>query len=255
MEDVIKELFFSQSLRWQIENKKLRKVFLTDRDLEIINFILDMKFLSVQNVFEKFFKITNSGTPARSDEWAVSRLQQLAKGGFLKSVHSFSEKEKYYIGTQKGYYAVRDARIMTDVMKPIQAIDHRTFYHDRFIVQARIMLENRMAASCWVSDKQLRSNKELAGGLSSHNVPDGVYTNEFGKRIAFELEYSKKSQEDYRKKIKKYLSIMRSPDPNVRVFEKVLYVCEKESIAKFLSGETRIYGDLFEIKRFTEFFP
>lgn len=234
--------------------KKSGSVLLSERDYLIIEYVLDMKFATVQDIFEKFFKITLSQEPAKSDEWAIRRLQQLTKAGYLTSVHSFSERRKYYLGTQKGYSIIDKVKPEADVSKPCKGIDHHTFNHDKKVIEARIILENQRAATSWISDKKLRSNKELAGGLLLSNVPDGLFRTPEGKRIALEIEATTKTKAIYQAKIKKYVSMMRSKDSKVNVFDKVLYVIAKPWVLDFLTKETKIYGDLFEITSYEDFF-
>ncbi|MFV3409701.1 replication-relaxation family protein [Bdellovibrio bacteriovorus] len=239
------------------KKKKVRKsnsVILTPRDIAILEFILDMKFASIEDIFEKFFKVTLAGEEAKSNEWAVRRLQQLSKAGYLKGVHSFSERTKFYLATIKAYQEVSRSKPEEEVLKPSRVIDHRTFDHDRLVLEARIMLENKQAASCWVSDKKLRSSTELSGGLTLSNVPDGIYKTETGQKVAFEIELSKKSPKEIISKIKRYVSMMRSENSKVRVFDRVVYVCAKKYSYDLLVKETKIYGDLFEVMTFAGFF-
>ena len=72
-----------------------KNIVLTVRDFEILEFIMDMKFAGVEEVFEKFFKITLANESAKSSEWARKRLCQLEKANFLKSARSFSESTRY----------------------------------------------------------------------------------------------------------------------------------------------------------------
>lgn len=241
----------------KVREKKSNKdkvIKLNQRDLEILEFVLDMKFVSVNDVYRRFFSITLSGEKAKSNEWAIRRLQQLEWSGYLKGVFSFSERTKFYLATGKAYQFVSKSKPEEEILKPSAVIDHRTFTHDRYVLEARIILENRKAAECWISDKKLRSSTELSGGLTLSNVPDGIYFDLEGKRVALEMELSQKSHKDYLNKIKKYVSMMRSEDRTINVFDRVLYVCAKRNAHDFLVKETKIYGNLFEVKTFSEFF-
>lgn len=232
---------------------KSRAVILSDRDLTILEFLLDMKFASLKDIFERFFSVTLQGEPARSNEWAIRRLQQLEKAQLVKSVHSFSERRRYFIATLKAYRAVTDRKPMGFVSKPLQTIDLKTFLHDKMVLESRIILENQRAATCWVSDRKLRSSAELAGGLSKKYIPDGIYT-EDNIKTAIEIEIAVKSKVRYQDKIKKYVQLMRSQDVKHKTFDRVLFVCAKDNIFEFLSKETKIYGDLFEVNHFNDFF-
>lgn len=246
----------SNSEELVLESKKVKKknsVALSERDIKILEFILEMKFANLENIFERFFKITLSGEPAKSKEWAIRRLQQLSKAGYLNPKYSFSKRKKYYLATPEAYRAVSRALPEKDALRPSTVIDHRTFEHDCHILQARIQLENQNAAASWISDKRLRTNAALSGGLTAHNVPDAIYVDNKGKRIAFEFELTHKSKDDYRNKIHRYVSILRSTNLSSRPFDKVIYVCAKNAAYQFLMAETRVYGELFEIKRFSQF--
>lgn len=250
----MKQMYFQGLIPKGTKVKHSRAIELTDRDLEIIEYILDMKFVSIQNVYERFFKTTISGSPSVSNEWAVRRLQQLAKAKYINGVHSFSEREKFYLGTLEGYRVVAREKPSKTVLRPSLRINHHTFDHDRYVLKARIALENKKAATCWLSDKRLRANSELSGGLVMNNVPDGIFENECGEKVALEIELSGKSTVDYRRKISKYVYIIRSESSGEKVFSRVWYVCAKPWIYELIKKETKIYGNLFEVYSFEEFF-
>lgn len=233
---------------------RYRAVVLVERDYDILEYILEMKFASLQNVFEKFFSRLQSGEEAKSNEWATRRLQQLTKAGFLKAAYSFSHRARFYLLTNKGYEVLRKGRLSLDPLGPSFTIDHRTFDHDRLVLESRIMLENRRAASCWVSDKRLRSSRELAGGLVLSHVPDGLFVNERGEKVAFELEYSVKPRKVLEEKIRRYVMMIRSSDERLRVFDRVLYVCARPMSYERVKKEIEIYGDLIEVMMLDQFF-
>lgn len=231
-----------------------KNIVLTERDFEILEFIMDMKFAGIEEVFERFFKITMSNESAKSSEWARKRLCQLEKANFLKSVRSFSESTRYYVTTFKAYYALTQFNPEKFVSKPSGGFDQRTFLHDRGVLRARLHLESLRLVNLWLSDRKLKSSTELAGGLQVQYIPDAIYITPAGVRIAFELEIAVKAKGRYQDKIKKYVQIMRSTNSQHKVFDRVHFVCAKETVAKFLIKETRIYGELFEVVTAENFF-
>lgn len=68
------------------------------------------------------------------------------------------------------------------------------------------------------------------------------------------IEIAVKAKSRYQDKIKKYVQLMRSANMQHKVFDRVQFVCAKETVAKFLIKETRIYGELFEVVTIDEFF-
>lgn len=231
-----------------------KNIVLTERDFEILEFIMDMKFAGIEEVFEKFFKITMSNESAKSSEWARKRLCQLEKANFLKSVRSFSENTRYYVTTFKAYYALTQFNPEKFVSKPSGGFDQRTFLHDRGVLRARLHLESLRLVKLWLSDRKLKSSTELAGGLQVQYIPDAIYVTPVGVRVAFELEIAVKTKSRYQDKIKKYVQLMRSVNMQHKVFDRVQFVCAKDTVAKFLAKETRIYGELFEVVTADEFF-
>lgn len=231
-----------------------KNVILTSRDFEILEFILEMRFSGIEEVFEKFFKITQSSVQAKSMEWARKRLSQLEEAKFLKSVRSFSESTRYFTTTFKAYYALSNIKPEVLVCRPSLGFDIRTFYHDKAVLRSRIHLEQKHKVTLWVSDRKLKSAAELTNGLDRLYIPDAIYTSVSGEKVAFELEIAVKAKKRYQDKIKKYVSILRSTDVKHKIFDRVLFVCAKASVAEHLSKETKIYGELFEIQTFDEFF-
>ncbi len=231
-----------------------KNIVLTERDFEILEFIMDMKFAGIEEVFERFFKITMSNESAKSSEWARKRLCQLEKANFLKSVRSFSESTRYYVTTFKAYYALTQFNPEKFVSKPSGGFDQRTFLHDRGVLRARLHLESLHLVNLWLSDRKLKSSTELTGGLQVQYIPDAIYATPAGVRVAFELEIAVKAKSRYQDKIKKYVQLMRSTNTQHKVFDRVQFVCAKETVAKFLIKETRIYGDLFEVVTAENFF-
>jgi hypothetical protein len=140
------------------------------------------------------------------------------------------------------------------VTKPSGGFDQRTFHHDRGVLKARLFLESLGLVNSWLSDRKLKSSTELTGGLSTHYIPDAIYVGPCRARVAFELEIAVKAKSRYQDKVKKYVQLMRAPNPSQKIFDRVQFVCAKDTVAKFLIKETRIYGELFQVLSVEEFF-
>jgi len=230
-----------------------KNVELTNRDLEIIEFIIEMKFAAIEDVFERFFKVTQNQSVAKSDLWTRKRLLQLEQGKFLKAHKLHQEKTTFYTATSKAYYALSNIFPEKLICKPSLSIDTRTYGHDKTVLKFRLALESRLKVTNWLSDRKLRSFPDLTGGLSGVYVPDGIYTLPGGESIAFELEIARKAKSRYGEKIRKYLSLLRSSDTTKKKFECVVFVCAKESVRDQLVKETRIYGKHFRVLTMQEF--
>ena len=235
------------------ENKQIKNVELTARDFEIIQFIIEMKFSSVDEVFRKFFKLKLNAELAKSQAWAKKRLQQLEKARFIKSVYSFSESTRFYVGTYLGYYALAQMKPLEFLVKPHSGFDQRVFNHDQQVLNCRLHLEESRSGSDWISERKLKSDPKALKNLTQLYIPDGVYTSTSGQKVAFELEIAMKAKSRYKDKIKKYINIIRSEKAEAKLFDRVHYVCAKDTLKSYLIKETRIYGAFFKIETLSEF--
>lgn len=234
------------------EKVKVRNVVLTDRDFKIIDFVSEMKFASIEDIFLRFFKVTRSSVISTSMYWAEDRVQQLERAGLLKSVRNFISREKFYVGTKKGYLALVSRFPERAFLRPLETIDFREFIHDRLVTKARQHLEDSGEALSWTSDRKLRSGLEAVKDLGAAHVPDAIFTNRSGAKVALELEIALKTKARYVSKVQKYVKLMRSKDN--KPFEKVQFVCAKEIVLDHLVRETKVYGDLFQIQSVDQFF-
>lgn len=223
----------------------LNQIILTNRDLEIIKFINEMKFSSLDEIHFKFFKTLKDGTESKSQWWARERLSDLAKAKYIIKRYSFNERKSYYLGTMKGYLALLK-RYPSDVsVKPLAKIDFSTFDHDKLVMQIRLQYEQQGVIKNWISDRMLQSMGGAHKVLGEGNTPDGIYTTTDDEKIAFELELTQKAKSRYEQKIKKYVSIIRENKNNNDVFKKVHFIACSDKILEHLSHYSKLYKDFF----------
>jgi len=243
---------FSSKSKPSLERNFEYPLEITSRDIKVIKFIVEMKFASLEMVFEKFFRKTRTEEEAASKAWAKKRLFQLQSSGFLVGVYAFSERTKFFSAGKKAYQVLRQILDPAANLKPSSGFDQKTFVHDRLLGELRVALEASGEVSDWLSDRLLRSNLQLTGGLTGRWVPDAIIVRNTGEKKALELEIAQKSLARYRQKISKYLSILRATSKE-RPFSKVLYLCEKENVVKILKTETRLYPDLFLVEPLSKY--
>ncbi|MBX3018783.1 MAG: hypothetical protein KF767_12900 [Bdellovibrionaceae bacterium] len=227
----------------------VRRVELTERDLAVLEFILEMKFARVRDVFQKFFKTTLSAEEAKSEAWAKKRLHQLVQARFLRVTYSHLDSERYFTTTLKAFNALATMSPMRSLAKPVRGFDHRTLLHDRVVIEFRLNIERQFGEVHWISDRRLKSEAAADYGLNSANVPDGIYTLPGGEVVAFELEIAQKARRRYRDKIENYVELIRERRGQPGMFRRVYFLCLKETVEKALREESRMYGDLIQIER------
>jgi hypothetical protein len=233
-------------------------ILLRDRDFELLRFINDMKFAPVDELFRLFFERTYKKGPAKSDLWAKERLEHLRREGFLKKVRTFYEMQSYYLVTEKGVNTLRGHFLDEEIPNFVEEIDARYYRHDLNILKCRVAFEVSGRARDWECERRIRSRvlsdvvaqyptyreRELRQGAieaARFLIPDGIYTNKQGERIAFEFEENIKEPERYAAKLEGFLKMIQRPKAD---FKRVLFVASKVNVYLILEKLTRPYAEL-----------
>ena len=228
--------------------KSLDPLMLTQRDYEIITFVSEMKFASLGDIYERFFKVLKDGTESKSDWWARERLLELIKHGFLNRIYSFNERKPYFLGTKKGFYELV-RRFPSDFpTRPTETINFNTFEHDKLVLAIRLDMEKNKKCTKWISDRTLAEFPELCPALDQSYLPDAVIVTPGGEQVAFELEISRKAKKRYAEKIQNYVKCIRLNKDSPSIFKKVIFYVTSETVKNLIEAETRIYKQYFEIQ-------
>ncbi len=217
----------------------------TDRELDILEFVLEMKFSTLEDIHSKFFKVTKWGLTSNSLIWARQRILKLVKSECLQILTDVCAKPLYVL-TNKGFLFLKNSRIQKNYCRPLLEIDARVYNHDQRVAQLRIALEKSGLVKGWISERQLSEFDEVKKYLSAEFRPDAIYITAEGKKVAFELEIARKSKDRYQTKIKRYIQVMSEPDSALSLFDSVHYVCEKEKILDLIKSEVALYQPLFK---------
>lgn len=224
------------------------RVELVERDLRVLEFILDMKFAGCAEVFEKFFSRVHDGEVlAASQEWTRKRLRQLTQGGFLRAGVGIHGGASVYFATFKAYYALSSVYPERVFPKPTGGLDLRTFVHDRELLAVRMEYERTMPGVSWVSDRRLKQGFASGIRLAGVHVPDALIDLPGVGTAALELEIAMKSRDRYRDKVARYVRLIRDSRAKPNGLRKVIYRCLRKPVFEALSKECRVYGDMFEV--------
>lgn len=221
---------------------------ITLRDGELLLFLLEMKFATKELLHGRFFKKLLSGAESRSLEYARERIALLKGNGLIGSAKHPYEWRTVLLPTVKAHRWVSSHFPEKDVPEATGRLEVATFEHDSALLDLRTALEDSGKVRTWISDRQLRNLPGIVDRFSSHNVPDAIIETCKGTWIALELEISQKAKQKYQEKIRKYLSVFRDKQLQLE-FQKVVFVCPKESVAKVLRRETRLHEEYFEVQK------
>lgn len=229
--------------------KTKRHIQLTNRDLDILEFCLEMKFANLEQLHQKFFSKTQSGERSKSDWWARERLSLLKRHEFLSSKRVSFCGEGYYLATELAHIALSNMRSERSFVRPLEGIDIRTFDHDRLVIDARLALEALGRAYKWRSERSLKHDSAVTSGLARMYQPDAIYWNKHGDPMAFELEITLKAQARYETKIRRYVDVMRQAEGASEGFRGVLFVTTNQSVFDMLSRLTKRHEWKFKIEK------
>lgn len=229
-------------------NQKFQNLRITSRDIDMLRFICEMKFAGVAEVHNRFFEKLHCGSENSAIRWAQQRLSQLEKGGFLLRSRMNGHPRSLFTTTYRGWKIV-SAKYPSEVIPyPSRGVDIRTYFHDKFILESRIQMENQGEVQVWISEKVLQKTGKQHFGIQQKFIPDAVYQTKSGEWIAFEVEIATKARDRYREKIKYYVQFIRSRAGDPQMFKKVRFLCLRKSVFEILKNETSLYGPLFEVE-------
>ncbi len=153
------------------------------RDVALMGWILEQKFMDIRQVKRVFWK-DNSQVSTE----AYRRLGELEKQGFLTKDDTY--RYFLYLVTQKGMKLLR-ANGRDQGLSVVKAIDHSTILHDAEVTNVRILF-HEMGFTEWIPEGVLSKFYEL------RHLPDGIIYHE-GKHVAIEYESTQKSKRRYRR--------------------------------------------------------
>lgn len=231
---------------------------LTERDVELLGFLLDQKFASLEQIYFRFFDVRLKVTDELPQNLFVTRqrLQVLRRAGLVSTEKVFSESKSLYLLTTLGFKIFRARRPHDAFASPAKDVDFRNYDHDTKVNDCRIAIERTGKVMKWLPERRLRAQgfeSEFSWSeLPKELVPDGIFiSKKNGDRIAFEIETTPRKKSRYEEKRDGFLSVMRGQSPLIhrviwvgftdRVFSDLTAVAGKhaqfsvESYSHFLS--------------------
>lgn len=211
---------------------------LTPRDYLLFAFLLEQGFLTLEAVYLALFDSRpNSQAPfPRHLEVARQRLRYLEKFGFISNRPVTMQSKGVYLLARKGYLALCQKLPERAFAPPPRVVDLGTFEHDKAITFIRIALEKSKKAFGWYPEHRVRFEGFSHGrnSLPKGLIPDGIFLNSKGERVALEVEPARKARARYERKLREYRSVIRDG-----LIQKVLYVTRRTDIAKEILDASR----------------
>jgi len=215
------------------------------RDYEIMRFILEQKFCSLEAIYFRFFDVRKfSDEKLPKQLWTTrQRLAKLRGYFLLKTEKVLSSGRAHYLLTPLGYKILVAKLSEALVIKPTSKIDFSLYDHDMRLTMIRAHTEARGKSKKWYSEKYLKAQAIELGDnhkkfqFSKDLRPDAVFLNSKNERIALELEVARKNRARIEEKIRLYDELLEERERSgekIKVLDKVWFILTKPVVARYL---------------------
>ena len=185
-----------------------------DRDLRILKFGLEQKFLTLLQIAKKFFSESRDILHR-----PMKRVCELVEAGLLRVERPNVSDKRFYVVTPEGVKLLNKHNLAGG-LRAIKEIDYRTFEHDEWVTNVRIIFEELLDLHDWVPERAFKK------GNVKKKVPDGWIPYDGGNLIV-EVEKTLKNKRYY----ERVFADACIPDHKDDVF---LYITAKEADKQWL---------------------
>ena len=219
-----------------VRRKNIPNIRLQVRDYDILSFLLEQKFASLEMIYLGFFDERKSfdEAPQKNFQTARQRLAKLRQHKLIKTQIVPSSGKAHFLITRLGVNFLESHTEEETPIREAKRIDFSLYNHDYKINMIRILLKIKGKCRAWYSEKLIRAApiplKDDGFKFQSNLFPDAVFINSKGERVALELEVSRKGLSRVREKLEEYDYLIR-----MGVLDKIWIVATKPSIIKTYS--------------------
>lgn len=168
---------------------KASRIRITERDLEILNFINDFGFCEMPQL-EQRFKLRKPKN--------YMLINRLIKVGLVKHERLFYGRHGVYRLTRKGARHTE--------LPPLTKIVLGNYKHDLKLIEVYLKLRVLYPEAQWISERKLKREKYCDGVGKRGHLPDGVLIFPDGKEVAVEVELTAKDKYRVERILKWYSS-------------------------------------------------
>ena len=241
---------------------------LQPRDYEILQFILEQKFASLETIYFRFFDVRESDSdPLPKNLWTTrQRLTKLRQQALLKTEKVLSSGKAHFLITNQGYKILQEkSGDGYFPIKPAKKIDFSLYEHDVRVSLIRAFIESKGFSKRWFSEKWLKASPIFIGHnerfrFSKDLRPDAVYINSRDQKVSVEFEMTRKGRLRLRDKIRIYEELLVPREAffgttgRSQVLDKVWVIAMRPAIARLYKqiineiaqDKTKYRVDLYE---------
>ena len=209
-------------------NVKISSLQLTERDVQILVFINEFGFCTLQHLETQFcFKKPRSS----------QIMRRLVNAGLVVYDRIFYERPGVYHLTQKG------ARYTG--LPPLKRIPLGNYIHEITLLDVYLKLKIDYPDALWISERRLKQDKFFESVKKGGHISDGMLVFQGGLRVAIEVELTLKSRERLEQIFKNYGTQFE--------INEVWYYCAESIMAPLRKGAMNMpWIQIFSLKEFLE---
>jgi DNA-binding MarR family transcriptional regulator len=178
---------------------KKANIQLTPRDVEMLSFINQFGFCEIGHI-QKQFNLKK--------QRSYYIMKRLIHGGLLNH-------QRIFYG-EHGVYFLTEAGASHTPLPALSKLSYRHYHHHLKVIDVAMRLTRQYPESTWISERQLLIDKFKKGQRAKGHVADGVLHLPEDKKMAIEVELSRKGQRRLERILKKYATAE---------FDEVWYYC------------------------------
>lgn len=196
----------------------------TPKDLEILQMILEMRYLNLRQITKRFFGIPSFVTE-KEVLLTVKKLQSLE---LIKTKDTELVDESLFTATPKAYELVLKENPDKKVPKVQKSIFQPRVRHDMLLNDLRIRFEELVFLNKWISETAMEEIPFFKKAFI--DLPDAVCKKRNDKGYFLELEVSMKSTKVYAERIQEYLKILALEEIQDAEIEGAVFFCTDEKV-------------------------
>ncbi len=207
------------------EPKEKVEAILTMNELEMLKFILEMRYLNLDQMIRRFY---DEGRV----EPSITKLMNLE---LLKCKDQKYTADSIFMVTQKGWEHVQKEWSDKRIPQITKSVMPGRLNHDLLLNELRIRFESLNFLKQWGSEQSL---KEVPLFLRTFtDLPDAVCKKKDDKGYFLELEVAMKNAKAYRDRIETYLKVLQIQDFKDSGITGVIFFCTDEKVMEVIKKQ------------------
>lgn len=207
------------------EPKEVAEQVYLMNELEIIKYILEMRYLTLGQIVTRFY-----------DEGSVEEsVRILLDLQILKCKDEKLSEQSLFFATQKGYELVQKEWKDKKIPQITKAVMPGRLNHDLLLNDLRIRFEQLNFLNLWASEEMLREVPLFLREFK--NLPDACCKKKNDKSYFLELEVVMKNAKVYRDRVLEYLKILQNEDMKAAGVEGVIFFCTDKKVLELIKKQ------------------